>query len=776
MADNIQRSKGRGQGYKFDRGGMPAEMGPFIGTVKNNIDPSRSGRLQVYIEQFGSGDATDESLWRTVSYVPPFYGTTPHNGTGTGTGTFTGNQQSYGFWFTPPDLETQVICFFVAGDATQGYYIGCVPDTGVTHMVPAIGASTKFQLSGGGQDTFFKSAKQLPVTEINIENNTVAENPRFFDQTKPVHSVVAGIMLQQGLINDPVRGPITSNSQRESPSAVFGFSTPGKPIYQGGLNELDIKTQLEKGSLKPTDVQVIGRKGGHSLVMDDGDLQGKDTLIRIRTAKGHQITMSDDGDCFYITHANGQTWLEFGKQGTVDIFSTNSINLRTQGTLNLHADKDINMYAGGDVNIKGKTVKMQSDTTLDLIGTGSATLYSKSVVGIRSDGSLSLKSTSGGWDAGSSMHMKAGCIDLNGGSAPPPVQTPKPLVDFKLANTTFDPTSGWKVDYGTLPTICTRAPTHEPYPYHNEGVKSLTSLTPADVAPPSANAAALSDKVSTIPAKNPIDGAAFLKQNAADLSVGSIDTTQVTGLCAQASNLVNQPIDAITGDKGLGKYGFSPTQLESNGFLKPGTVSQFLSDPSKLTSVLSSPSVWTGRGGVNALSSLLTNEKLQDITQQDIMVQSLTALKSSGVVTGDESAKNLATLILPASKFGADTVTSWVNGTAPANVVTELNTWGKGGQYAIDFVDTKLPAATTSREIPGFTDTVSRDSIDSAVSSVINDPKIPTPTYNNSLYSSLPAEELVYTGKDATVYDRINAERIGRGLAPLTTPRPSATA
>ena len=53
MAENIQRSRGRAQNYKFDRGGMPAEMGPYIGIVVNNVDTTRSGRLQVYIEQFG---------------------------------------------------------------------------------------------------------------------------------------------------------------------------------------------------------------------------------------------------------------------------------------------------------------------------------------------------------------------------------------------------------------------------------------------------------------------------------------------------------------------------------------------------------------------------------------------------------------------------------------------------------------------------------------------------------------------------------------------------
>ena len=72
MVDNVQRSQGRGSGYKFDRGGMPAEMGPYIGTVKSNVDPTRGGRLRVWIEQFSGSDQNNVNLWRTVKYLPPF--------------------------------------------------------------------------------------------------------------------------------------------------------------------------------------------------------------------------------------------------------------------------------------------------------------------------------------------------------------------------------------------------------------------------------------------------------------------------------------------------------------------------------------------------------------------------------------------------------------------------------------------------------------------------------------------------------------------------------
>ena len=50
MAQNNQQISGRSSTYKFDRGGTPVEMGPFIGTITNTVDPVRAGRVQVYIQ------------------------------------------------------------------------------------------------------------------------------------------------------------------------------------------------------------------------------------------------------------------------------------------------------------------------------------------------------------------------------------------------------------------------------------------------------------------------------------------------------------------------------------------------------------------------------------------------------------------------------------------------------------------------------------------------------------------------------------------------------
>jgi hypothetical protein len=485
MADEIQRSQGRPQSYKQDRGGVPAEFGPFAGIVKSNVDPTRSGRLQVYVEAFSAGDPDDDTKWTTVSYLPNFYGYTPVGRVpDTGAGEFAKNQNAYGMWFTPPDIGITVLCVFVNGDRQLGYYIGIVPEGGLGHMVPAIGGSANYVTGNKNQETYFADDELLPVTEINTNNLAIVNSGRFFDQPKPVHSVVAGAMFQQGLNNDIERGPIRSSSQRETPSSVFGISTPGIPIYQGGMKPNDIRQKIQNNEIKPEDAQVIGRMGGHTLVMDDGDLQGNNALFRLRTPKGHQITMNDSGDFFYITHANGQTWLEFGKEGTVDVFSTNSVNIRTQGDINMHADRDINMFAGGNIQVKStKSTTIEAVTDMTLSSQKDFKIYSKATIGIKADGTMALQSSSGSWAGGSDLKFTAGGIDLNGPAAPS-VTAPKPIATIELDDTAFDTSKGWQVKEKALKTIVPRAPTHEPYPYHNKGVDVKVNLESGTPTPP----------------------------------------------------------------------------------------------------------------------------------------------------------------------------------------------------------------------------------------------------------------------------------------------------
>ena len=79
------------------------------------------------------------TLKESVSYSSPFIGTTKP--VAEVINKYGATRQSYGFWMTPPDVDTNVICIFINGSPDQGYYIGCIPDMTGHHMVPAIAGS-----------------------------------------------------------------------------------------------------------------------------------------------------------------------------------------------------------------------------------------------------------------------------------------------------------------------------------------------------------------------------------------------------------------------------------------------------------------------------------------------------------------------------------------------------------------------------------------------------------------------------------------------------------
>ena len=739
MAENYQRSVGTPKSYKENKGHIPAPSGPYIGEVVNNVDPTRSGRVQVYLEYLAGPDKNNKDLWRTVSYITPYYGFTQQSAPQpTGPGSFVGNNQSYGFWGTPPDLGTKVICFFVDGDPTQGYYLGMPIEPGLNHMIPAIGASEKYV--DDSNSPLFANKQKLPVVEINNSNKAIAENPRFFEETKPVHSVLAGQMLSQGVIADPLLGPITSNSQRESPSNCFGISTPGRPVYSGGLTDAQLQQKVNSSTLQANEVNVIGRKGGHSLVMDDGSQANEDNLIRLRTSSGHQIMMNDtpDGQTIHIMHANGQSWVELGKEGTIDVYASNSLNIRSAGEINMHADRNININSeNGQINMNAKGSMSLESSSLNLTGTNSLLAYSKSMIGLKSDGSLMLKSNTGSWGAGSGLTLEAGCIKLNSGAAgdvPKAQEIPK----RRLPDTKFSPQQGWIPEPAAIETIVTRAPTHEPYAERGTGTNTTTNLSStSETVPLDKKTQSAIDNTQKTEIKK-IEKGDYEAQNNATTNVGKIAPEKVTGMLAQSSKQVPQNFNEISNTVGVGKFGFSAPELEDAGFLKPGTSEFFLKDAtSDLNTVLSSSSVWSGNQGINGVSDFLNNEAIQDLTKTDLFTKGLNSLQNAGVVTGLENEADLAGLVTGASKFGVDAVKKWTQGSAilgktfnganSGNITAgQMNELVKGGQYAVNLTQQKISSEIQgfTTGTPGATGTVIRTEIDTAVQSVIASQKV----------------------------------------------------
>jgi len=227
-----------------------------------------------------------------------------------------------------------------------------------------------------------------------------------------------------------------------------------------------------------------------------------------------------------------------------------------------------------------------------------------------------------------------------------------------------------------------------------------------------------------------INTADYVKQPTAIAPIGSMSTTQVTGVLAQAKNLVGQTYDKMTNSKGVGSYGLDVKQLESSGIVKPGTSRLVDSGSGTLTSVLKSPSVFTGKDGITSASSLLSSSSTQDKAQQTLMAQGVAGMKSLGIPTDSLAPSKLAGLALSSAK-SLTNVGSLVNGSPlPAGVKAELDTAIKDGAFAVNLTDLKLPAAVKIEEVPvAAADTANRDTVDAATTRVIGNAKVPEPQY-----------------------------------------------
>lgn len=698
--DDTFKTTGPTKASKPDAGGAALRATPVFGVVKNNIDPIRAGRLQVYISDIGSDDPENPEGWATVSYLPPFYGFVTPTAGDTGYGDFANNPVSYGMWNSPPDLGTTVICIFVNGDPNYGFYIGCVPKPEALHMVPAIGSSSNIVANTQGEASGYGGAEQLPVTNINTNNQALSDDVNFLNEPKPVHSYAAMIFSQQGLIRDPLRGPITSSAQRETPSRVgFGVSTPGRPIFAGGYTDESIAEAVGSGGGDVYGLNVVARRSGHTFVMDDGDLIGKDQLIRIRSAAGHQILMSDDGQTLFIIHSNGQSYVELGKEGTIDLYSTNSFNVRTQGDINLHADNNFNIHAAKKLNIQAEEININSEkSTAHKIGTNYS-VYTMGTFTHKVDGPMSMASGGEASFASSGItYINGSRINLNTGSTSTTPQTVPSIPLIAHTDTLHDPVVGYAACPGKLTSITSRAPAHAPWASANQGVDVKTSSSASSQLPKSPSTAiAETNKASqaspisqpvnvsgiaTVPPVNAPSGS--LDPNTTGALVGSIAKNAATGPAAAA---VAQGAAVVSTAQGkvaaVGSLAQTPAQMESGGILKPGAsalINGMVNAGTPIAKAMTD-NLFTGKPGSENLAAFVNNTQAQVQAQVTNIQKAQTALTNTGVITGKESPVAIAGLVMSA---------------ATAGVGSTINTVKNLASNANAFVNGQLGAAGTS--------------------------------------------------------------------------------
>ena len=335
-----------------DKSWAGTNAGPYLGIVKGNMDPTRMGRLKVHIPSLAKTSDPSEGQLVTCEYLAPFYGAKGGKyAKGAGTG-FEDSQHSYGMWMVPPDLETKVLVIFAEGKMEQAYWIGCVQEPYTNHMTPGIASSTNTNdaLDGTfeGPDAGFQEDKQskygsknVPSGELNRNRQGALQNGNYESLPKPIHPF-AETLLQQGLSADDIRGNTSSSARRETPSQVFGISTPGRKD--------ETTTKVNVGTRDSEAKDFVTRKTGHTFVMDDGAADGTNQLTRLRTASGHQLLMHDTEGVVYLANGSGKAFIEMAKDGTISVYSDGGINMRTGKDFNLHSETNINFHAKGTIN------------------------------------------------------------------------------------------------------------------------------------------------------------------------------------------------------------------------------------------------------------------------------------------------------------------------------------------------------------------------------------------------------------------------------------------
>lgn len=714
---NIIKTSGTVKAATPNSGGANPRLAPVFGIVKNNIDPNRMGKLQVYIADFGASDPEDQSSWCTVSYMAPFYGLVRPTAPDTGFGDYVTNPSSYGVWNSPPDIGTTVVCIFINGDLNYGFYIGCVPEPDALHMVPAIGSSDNIIANSEGEANGYGGATRLPVTNINTNNKSISDSVNFLNQPKPIHSYVAAIMNQQGLIRDTLRGPISSSSQRESPSRVgWGISTPGRPIYEGGFTDETIASAASEGA-NPAKLRVVSRRGGHSIVMDDGDLIGRDQLIRIRSAAGHQILMSDDGQTLFIAHSNGQSYIELGKEGTIDLYSTNSFNVRTQGDINLHSDNNISIHAGKQFNLYGDEININSSKNTTQVVGQNHSIYTKGTFTYKIDGSMSMFSKAeASYASSSTMFVNGSIINLNTGSTSVVPQIVQPISLVAHTDTLYDKTKGYAAAPGKLVSITSRAPAHMPWANAGQGVDVRTSTDAATELPsvPSTAVENLNNESANISNSNPVTPDIISSIATSKNISKTLDNTVTAGILGAVSKNAATGIGSFAVKNGagiiptsqgniasIGKFGFSPEQLEKAGVIKPGTsalVNSMINSGKNLNSAMPA-NIFTGKNGISNLNSIVKNKDLQIETQINLLKKSETELKNAGVITGNEDGASIAGLVLATSTSGVENVVNTLKTSSQFGSPAKPNKILKAVSNVVDSVKNAIKSGNSAAKV-----------------------------------------------------------------------------
>ena len=694
---SIDKRSGRKVPEFLDSSRVPGinDPGPYIGMVKNNTDPTRSGRVQVFIPQFG-GVETDQAHWVTVSYASPYGGSARRPNIETPPAPdneYHLVNHSYGMWMTPPDIGNMVLVIFIGGDTNNGYWFACIqPD--ISHFAtPAIGGSKYMEPPRDPGLNAALRSPPYPNVEFNQRNKILREKwKEFLTIPKPVHYYQCFKLLNQGLEDDKIRGVVSSSSQRESPSRVFGISTPGR----------DVKEDIIPATDKDSEI-VAAREGGHTFVMDDGNVEGIDQLVRLKSANGHQILMNDKEEVMYIGNCNGTTWMEFTGDGKILVYGKNDITFRTEKNFNIHADNDINMFAKKNIKMySGDSIQEQSDL-ITLKAKDELNEYGGKIQVTSGSTHHITSATEGSWGTGTDLIFSSGMIYLNTMPAPgttPPVSIP--VVVHPEPNPTMSaPYFKWKhtgkITSSTVP-LDTEIPTHEPYTKHNPN-PAIVNLVPTDnviiqeykdetmgggrtASSSSGTAGPAAADGSGVRIRASADAVAAQTANYPARGIGSLTGAEVDALKAQtAAHESGGSYTKVGGDNNhfLGKYQVGAGVLDTQGYVKPGTKGAGLDDPANWQDANGRPL----KDGVGSKQDFLNTPAVQEKVMDKNLQSNYNYLEGKGTINASSPNEDVAGKLQVAHLLGPKGAADWASGKGGADAFgTTGATYYNEGKYS----------------------------------------------------------------------------------------------
>lgn len=459
MAVDISRQGAKGGDPGYDTSqlrGVREERGIVTGVVKANVHPTNMGVIKIWIPTF-STDENDKTQWRTVRYCSPFYSRVDNSGVDD---TYFGTKVTAGIVTPPPDIGTKVLAFFPEGRNSEGYYFACVPDLYMMQTLP------EATISNG------VAAGEFNDSPAGTHHTGKITNWR--TQTRPEDFFTQDTLVKQGLSDDRIRGLNNSSYMRESPAEIIGIASKGRRITTQGQDftvtyNQQIKNpdtadkKILEGLLGPT-----ARRKGHSITLDDGDIDGNSNQIRLRTSTGHQILLNDTEGVVYVGNSDGSCWIELSNEGTMDVYAQDSINFRS-ANINFHADENIKMHAKGFAQIVAdQQLHLQGTQETTIVTDGEAGINAKKNLHLYSESELFSTSTGASYyNAGGNISVAGSMVLLQGPKTQ--AKQAKKVSETQKEDTTYFPDLDQFIldEEEMVTTTVDRIVTHEPFPYHS---------------------------------------------------------------------------------------------------------------------------------------------------------------------------------------------------------------------------------------------------------------------------------------------------------------------